>query len=121
MPNEGDVVRIGSNELSFATPEAFQDIHGHVSHGKPRFLKTEFYDNDDPTPRITGARDPEVHARQRKSLSHAFSAKSLREQEEIVQKYVDTFTRQLSNFGGNGQKPLNVAEAFNWLTFDVIG
>ncbi|KAJ3579831.1 hypothetical protein NPX13_g737 [Xylaria arbuscula] len=117
----GDVVRIGPNELSFATPEAFQDLHGHVSQGKPRFLKTEFYDNDDPTPRITGARDPDVHARQRKSLSHAFSAKSLREQEEIVQKYVDGFTAQLSNLGRNGQKALNMAEIFNWLTFDVIG
>ncbi|KAI0515085.1 cytochrome P450 monooxygenase-like protein [Xylaria bambusicola] len=117
----GDVVRIRPNELSFATAEAFQDIHGHVSQGKPRFLKTEFYDNDDPTPRITGARDPEVHARQRKSLSHAFSAKSLREQEEIVQKYIDGFLRQLNKLGKNGEKALNMSETFNWLTFDVIG
>ncbi|KAI1423449.1 cytochrome P450 monooxygenase-like protein [Xylaria sp. FL1777] len=117
----GDVVRIGPNELSFATVEAFQDIHGHVSKGKARFLKTEFYDNDDPTPRITGARDPEVHARQRKSLSHAFSAKSLRGQEEVVQNYVDAFTRQLARLGQNGKKAINVSETFNWLTFDVIG
>ncbi|KAI0438331.1 cytochrome P450 monooxygenase-like protein [Xylaria telfairii] len=117
----GDVIRVGPNELSFATAEAFQDIHGHVSKGKARFLKTEFYDNDDPTPRITGARDPEVHARQRKALSHAFSAKSLRDQEAIVQKYVDGFTHQLTRLGENGKKALNVSETFNWLTFDVIG
>ncbi|KAI0424703.1 cytochrome P450 monooxygenase-like protein [Xylaria sp. FL1042] len=117
----GDVVRIGPNELSFATIEAYQDIHGHVSKGKGRFLKTEFYDNDDPTPRVTGARDPEVHARQRKSLSHAFSAKSLRGQEDIVQNYVDAFTRQLARLGNNGKTALNMSETFNWLTFDVIG
>ncbi|TGJ78464.1 hypothetical protein E0Z10_g10302 [Xylaria hypoxylon] len=117
----GDVVRVGPNDLSFATVEAYQDIHGHVSKGKARFLKTEFYDNDDPTPRITGARDPEVHARQRKALSHAFSAKSLREQEEIVQKYVDGFMGQLTRIGQNGKKALNMSETFNWLTFDVIG
>ncbi|KAI0965915.1 cytochrome P450 monooxygenase-like protein [Xylaria arbuscula] len=117
----GDIIRIGPNELSFATLEAFQDIHGHVSKGKGRFLKTEFYDNDDPTPRVTGARDPEVHARQRKSLSHAFSAKSLRGQEEIVQSYVDGFTRQLARRGNNGQTALDMSETFNWLTFDVIG
>ncbi|KAF2967357.1 hypothetical protein GQX73_g6227 [Xylaria multiplex] len=117
----GDVVRVGPNELSFATPEAYQDIHGHVSKGKARFLKTEFYDNDDPTPRITGARDPEVHARQRKALSHAFSAKSLRDQEEIVQKYVDGFMQQLTRLGENGKRALNMSETFNWLTFDVIG
>ncbi|RWA04907.1 hypothetical protein EKO27_g10196 [Xylaria grammica] len=117
----GDVVRTGPNELSFATAEAYQDIHGHVSKGKARFLKTEFYDNDDPTPRVTGARDPEVHARQRKALSHAFSAKSLREQEEIVQKYIDGFMMQLGRVGENGKKALNMSETFNWLTFDVIG
>ncbi|KAI0198215.1 cytochrome P450 monooxygenase-like protein [Astrocystis sublimbata] len=117
----GDVVRVGPNELSFATAEAFHEIHGHVSKGKARFLKTEFYENDDPTPRIVGVRDPEVHARQRKSLSHAFSTKSLREQEEIVQKYVDGYTYQLARIGENGKKPLNVAQAFNWLTFDIIG
>ncbi|KAI0453884.1 cytochrome P450 monooxygenase-like protein [Xylaria acuta] len=117
----GDVVRVGPNELSFATAEAFQDIHGHVSKGKARFLKTEFYDNDDPTPRIVGARDPEVHARQRKALSHAFSARSLRDQEEIVQKYVDGFVQQLARLGDNGKKALNISETFNWLTFDVIG
>ncbi|KAI0400811.1 cytochrome P450 monooxygenase-like protein [Xylaria palmicola] len=117
----GDVVRIGPNELSFATLEAFQDIHGHVSKGKTRFLKTDFYDNDDPTPRIVGARDPEIHARQRKALSHAFSAKSLRDQEEVVQKYIKAFVQQLSRLGENGKKALNMSETFNWLTFDVIG
>ncbi|KAI1435644.1 cytochrome P450 monooxygenase-like protein [Xylaria sp. CBS 124048] len=117
----GDVVRIGPNELSFSTPEAYQEIHGHVSKGKTRFTKTEFYENDDPTPRITSARDPEVHARQRKALSHAFSTRSLREQEEIVMKYVDGFVRQMGNLGQNGKKGLNMSETFNWLTFDVIG
>ncbi|KAJ8133530.1 hypothetical protein O1611_g82 [Lasiodiplodia mahajangana] len=116
----GDVIRIGPNDLSFATSEAFQDIHGHMSQGKSRFLKTEFYENDDPTPRITSARDPEVHARQRKALSHAFSAKSLREQEDIVQSYVNGFVDQLAKIGEDGKKALNMAETFNWLTFDVI-
>ncbi len=115
------MIRIGPNELSFATAEAFQDIHGHVSKGKARFLKTEFYDNDDPTPRITTARDPEVHARQRKSLSHAFSTKSLRDQEDVVQKYVDGFMRLMARLGENGKTALNMSETFNWLTFDVIG
>ncbi|CAJ2504076.1 Uu.00g114700.m01.CDS01 [Anthostomella pinea] len=117
----GDVVRIGPNEVSFATSQAFQDIHGHVSKGKGRFLKTDFYDNDDPNPRITTARDPEVHARQRKALSHGFSAKSLRDQEDVVHKYVDMFVEQLANIGEHGEKALNMSDVFNWLTFDIIG
>ncbi|KAJ2971560.1 hypothetical protein NUW58_g9382 [Xylaria curta] len=117
----GDVVRIGPNELSFASAQAFQEIHGHISKGKARFLKTEFYENDDPTPRITSARDPELHSRQRKALSHAFSAQALRHQEDIIQKYVDGFIQQIARSGENGKTALNMSDTFNWLTFDVIG
>ncbi|KAI1270667.1 cytochrome P450 monooxygenase-like protein [Xylariaceae sp. FL1019] len=117
----GDVVRIGPNELSFASSQAYQDIYNHTSKGKPRFLKTEFYDNGDPNPRITSARDPAVHARQRKALSNAFSAKSLRDQEVVVQKYMDMLVKQLSVLGEDGKKALNMSAAFNWLTFDIIG
>ncbi|KAI0152840.1 cytochrome P450 monooxygenase-like protein [Xylariaceae sp. FL1272] len=117
----GDVVRIGPNELSFNSSQAYQDVYGHVTKGKDRFLKTEFYDNGDPTPRITSAMDPAVHARQRKALSNAFSAKSLRDQEDVVQKYMDMLVKQLSNLGEDGKKALNMSVVFNWVTFDIIG
>ncbi|KAH7339256.1 cytochrome P450, partial [Pyrenochaeta sp. MPI-SDFR-AT-0127] len=97
----GDVVRIRPNELSFTTPQSFKDIYGHASKGKSPFLKSDFYDGRQP-PSVAGTRDPIDHSRQRKSLSTAFSAKSLREQEDIVHLYVNLF-------------------ALNWLTFDIIG
>ncbi|ETS78591.1 hypothetical protein PFICI_10653 [Pestalotiopsis fici W106-1] len=115
----GDIVRIAPNELSFASPQSYQDIYGHVSKGRGRFLKTEFYDNG--PPRIVSARDPEVHARQRKALSHAFSAKALRGQETIVHQYVDLFVEQLSRLGNAGKKAIDASEAYNWVTFDIIG
>ncbi|KAI0192142.1 cytochrome P450 monooxygenase-like protein [Astrocystis sublimbata] len=116
----GDVVRIGPNELSFCTPQSFQQIYGHTSKGNKRFLKTEWYDLSK-IPRISTARDPEVHARQRKSLSHAFSLKALRDQEVLIHEYVDMFIRQLEKLGESGRKGINVSEAYNWLTFDIIG
>jgi cytochrome P450 len=82
-------------------------------------VKTEFYDNG--APRIVSVRDPEVHARQRKALSHAFSAKALRSQETIVHQYVDMFIEQLSKLGNAGQKAIDASEAYNWVTFDIIG
>ncbi|KAI0399986.1 cytochrome P450 monooxygenase-like protein [Xylaria palmicola] len=116
----GDVVRVAPNELSFCTPQSHQDIYGHTSKGKQRFLKTDFYDIGK-IPRVTSARDPEVHARQRKAMAHAFSAKALRDQEVLIHEYVDMFLKQLGNLGQAGQKGINVSEAFNWLTFDIIG
>ncbi|KAI0465973.1 cytochrome P450 monooxygenase-like protein [Xylaria cf. heliscus] len=116
----GDVVRIAPNELSFCTPQSYQEIYGHISKGKKRFLKTEFYDLGK-IPRITSARDPEVHARQRKAMAHAFSLKALRDQEVLIHEYVDLFISQLEKLGKAGRKGINVSEVFNWLTFDIIG
>jgi cytochrome P450 len=118
---QGDVVRISPNELSFSSPQSHQDIYGHVTKGRQRFLKTTMYDMGDPTPRITTARDPAVHSQQRKALSHAFSAKALRDQEAVVHQYVDSFIQQLVKLGGAGKIAIDASEAYNWVTFDIIG
>ncbi|KUI60270.1 Isotrichodermin C-15 hydroxylase [Cytospora mali] len=115
----GDIVRIGPNSLSFATAEAYRDIYGHVTAGKKKFLKSSMYEREEP--RITSVRDPVVHAQQRKALSNAFSAKALRDQEDVVHQYVDLMVEQLGKFGAGGQKPVNATDAYNWLTFDIIG
>ncbi|KAL1845939.1 hypothetical protein Daus18300_014399 [Diaporthe australafricana] len=116
----GDVVRVGPNELSFASPESFKDIYGHAKTPDQRFLKTDMYDNGEP-PRVSTARDPVVHAQQRKTLSNAFSAKALRDQEDIVQQYVDLFVEKLDQWGESGKKAINITPAYNWLMFDIIG
>ncbi|KAG8168201.1 hypothetical protein KVR01_003890 [Diaporthe batatas] len=115
----GDVVRVGPNSLSFATPQSYRDIYGHVTHGKKRFLKTKWYEADEP--RIVRVRDPVAHAEQRRTLSHAFSARALRDQEDVVHLYVDLLLRQLNVLGAGGSIPVNATEIWNWLTFDVIG
>lgn len=112
-------MRTGPNRLSFATPQAYRDIYGHVKHGEKRFLKNEWYELDEP--RIVRVRDPVVHAQQRRALSHAFSARALRDQEAVIQKYVDQLMDQIANLGSNGKEPVNMTRAWNWLTFDIIG
>ncbi|KAI1202685.1 cytochrome P450 monooxygenase-like protein [Nemania serpens] len=116
----GDVVRISPNELSFSTPQSYEEIYGQGSKDKKKFLKTEFYDVSK-IPRITSVRDPDAHARQRKAMSYGFSTKALRDQEVLIHEYVDMFIRQLANLGESGRKGVNVSEAYNWLTFDIIG
>lgn len=115
----GDIVRIGANELSFSNVNAYRDIYGHVGQDKKRFLKTTSYEREEP--RIVSVRDPAEHALQRRALSHAFSARALRDQELVVHQYLDLLLQQFRNLGEDGKKGVNVTNAMNWLTFDIIG
>lgn len=118
-------MRIGPNRLSFASIQAYQDIYGHLKHGQKRFLKNSWYDPkfdaSHQDPRLVRVRDPTIHADQRKALSHAFSARALRSQEEVIHHYVDLFLEQLDKLGKGGKEPVNTSRAWSWLTFDVIG
>jgi cytochrome P450 len=117
----GDVVRTGPNELSFASAESWKDIYGHAGKGRRSFLKSNFYDINGKDPSVFSARDQHEHSTQRKALSAAFSAKALREQEDVIHHYVDLFIAQIGKLGDSTSKGINIIEAFNWLTFDIIG
>lgn len=56
----------------------------------------------------------------RRSLSHAFSAKSLRLQQDLILHYVELFVQQLTRLGNQGNG-LEMDEWYNWLTFDILG
>lgn len=78
------------------------------------------YENGEPA-RVSTARDPELHAQQRKTLSNAFSAKALRGQESVLHQYIDLFIEQLGKWGREGKEGINLTRAYNWLMFDIIG
>jgi hypothetical protein len=80
------VIRTGRNELSFKTGGAWQDIYGRKNNDElPRYLTVA--DPRAPPSIITA--NTEVHGRHRKALAHGFSEKALREQEGMIQGYVD--------------------------------
>jgi cytochrome P450 len=62
----------------------------------------------------------EVHARQRRALSHPFSMKALLEQQDIVNSHV---TKLMSNFHKLSQQGaiINIVDWYNFATFDIIG
>lgn len=120
----GDVVRVATNELSFASPAAYRDIYNHASKDRVLFPKDEtFYtvDSSVTRPSILFAIDAQDHRSQRRSLSHAFSAKALKDNEESVQAHVKMLIEQLGQKAGPGTDGANMSEVFNWLTFDIIG
>ena len=114
----GDVVRIAPDELAFATAEAWKDIYSHRTHGAKSFQKDPMLYNVPPngTRNLIQAFDSD-HARMRRLLSHAFSDKALREQEPLVQSYVDLLMHKLHAQSG----PVDMVSWFNWTTFDILG
>ncbi|KAF4454251.1 hypothetical protein F53441_3251 [Fusarium austroafricanum] len=120
----GDVVRIATNELSFRSPVALRDIYNHTSKDREVFLKSDTFYTAHPSvtrPDIVTTKDPLDHSLQRRSLSHAFSTKALRESEEVVQSHVSLLIERLGQNGGPGTGGVNMSNVFNWLTFDIIG
>lgn len=114
----GDVVRIAPNYLSFTDAEAWKDIYG-FRHGKPEMDKHRpSYSRPLLGEHIIIA-NREDHSRFRKNLSQGFSDSSLRQQEPLIQNYVNLLIQGLKEHSQNG--PQNMCSWYNWTTFDIIG
>jgi averantin hydroxylase len=115
----GHTVRIGPNEVSYTSAEAWRDIYGH-RQGHQEFPKDPYgqVKTVNGVPNIVGA-TRENHSRYRRLLSHAFSEKGMREQEPLIRKYADLLIQRLHQYAGEGAQ--NMVNWYNWTTFDLIG
>ncbi|KAL9122683.1 MAG: hypothetical protein Q9187_000769 [Circinaria calcarea] len=120
----GETLRLAPNKLSFINSQAWLDIHGHRNEKKKAWFEK------DPTvylPRFNGApsivdANEQDHARFRRLLAHAFSEKALRDQEQILQTYVNLLISKLHDqIDGPSNGLLDMAEWVNFMTFDIIG
>lgn len=117
----GPVVRFTSDNVSFTTPGAWKTIYGHRTAGQATFPK-------DPRayrPSFSGhshiiIANQEDHRRQRRLLSHAFSEKALRGQEDIMKHYIDMLIRKLDERARAGEA-VDIVRWYNFTTFDLIG
>ncbi|GLA01342.1 hypothetical protein AnigIFM60653_011594 [Aspergillus niger] len=112
----GRIVRVAPNELSYNSEEAWRAIYGLRSD---EMGKDPIFSLRTPTgvQNILTA-DRQTHTRQRRLLSHAFSEKALREQEGIIQGYVDQLMKQLAARANNG--PQNMVDWFTFTAYDLI-
>lgn len=136
----GPVVRVAPHVLVYTGADAWQDIYAHgngaVAKGEELGKDPQLYRSRGFAPSLLGeTRDN--HALLRRQMSHGFSEKSLRAQEDIIMGYFDLFIRRLRErcFAAEGkQKEEEVAVGalgettavdmkawFNFTTFDVIG
>jgi hypothetical protein len=120
----GPVVRVAPNELSFNTATSWKDIYGYRP-GHMAFVKSKFYDGGPFVKRfgtrsLVNTQDPTEHGKMRRYLSHAFSEKSLREQETLVAEEVDKLVEKLGEFGA-AENGTNLQRWLNMGTFDIVG
>ncbi|KXJ88135.1 averantin oxidoreductase [Microdochium bolleyi] len=117
----GPVLRISANELSFTYPGAWRDIFGHKGSGQPEFKKDERFHAATNKEQNIISSDREYHTYLRKLLANGFSDSALRQQEGLIQGYLDTLMSRLNEKGNAGGSAVDLALWFNYFTFDVIG
>ena len=71
------------------------------------------------TPSILLANDAD-HARHRRLLSHAFSEKALRGQEDIMDHYISLLIRKIKPQASAGMS-VDLTRWYNFTTFDIVG
>ncbi|KAL4901002.1 cytochrome P450 [Aspergillus multicolor] len=136
----GSVVRYSPTELSFTSPAAWKDIYGFGANAPvkdPAFYGLIHLSRDRSHSVFTAGDDD--HPRVRKALSYAFSERALREQEGVVQGYVDLLIERLRGLAcssssssssagegeceveGEGVAQVDLVAWYNFTTFDIIG
>ncbi|KAF1923390.1 cytochrome P450 monooxygenase [Didymella exigua CBS 183.55] len=114
----GPVVRLSPNELSFIDPDVWKDVYGHRASAFTKSLSSYGPDVHGNPPGILRAENAD-HARQRKTVSHAFSDKALREQEELLKSYVSLLVEKLQGIAA-GQLQADLVQWYNFTTFDIM-
>ncbi|GME27350.1 Cytochrome P450 [Neofusicoccum parvum] len=118
----GEVIRIAPDELSFISGDtAWQDIYGFRGAKKAEFGKDlHWYAAPPNGVRSLISSTREDHARVRRVFSHAFSDKALREQEPLIQRYIDLLIQRLHEKVKAGAD-VDMVRYYNFTTFDIIG
>lgn len=116
----GDVVRIGPDSLSYCNSAAWKEIYGFRKDKK--FIKDPLSYGAPPNgvPGLLSAND-ENHARFRRTFSHAFSDRALREQEPLFMEYIDLLVKKLNEkVAADPDVKINMVNMLNFTTFDIM-
>jgi cytochrome P450 len=118
----GQFVRVAPGELSTINPAASRDVYGHRNAAKsiPKDFKAYYMKNQnrDGTEGLMTA-DDDLHRRQRKIFSPAFSDRAIREQEPLLKKYTDLLIEKIGVQNDLHGK-VDMVTMFNFCTFDFI-
>ncbi|KAL4935414.1 hypothetical protein BDV06DRAFT_234344 [Aspergillus oleicola] len=118
----GPIVRIAPDEVTFAHPDAYKDIL-QVDQTQRHFLKDPLWWARQPghPDSLLSAISPDKHAQIRRVLSPGLTAHALRNQEPLIQKYVNLLISQLEDLTGDCCAQVNMTPWLNYTTFDIFG
>lgn len=116
----GPVVRVGPDELSYSSPEAWEDIYGRYVPAKRKenpkpvwYCSPEAHD-------MVGANLGD-HGRMRRVMAPGFTYGAMCKQEPLIAEHVDLFLEKLGGMCGADGAVVNMLEWFTYCTFDMIG
>ena len=116
----GTVVRIAPDELSFISPDAWDDIMGRpLSNRRNENAKAPWYLHPD-SKDILGASYAD-HSRMRRLMSNGFSAKAMQEQQPLIIAHIDLLIQRLHEKCEEGESCVDLRDWYNYATFDIIG
>ncbi|KAJ0330007.1 hypothetical protein COL5a_003838 [Colletotrichum fioriniae] len=116
----GPVVRTSPDSLSYIKAPQWKEIYGHKAPGQPEFSKDGKYHSALKGDAVIINADREYHSYIRRLFAHGFSEKAMREQEGVLKGFVDVLFARLGEVGEGG-RPVDVVQWYNFLTFDFIG
>ncbi|KAG5818898.1 hypothetical protein H9Q74_001615 [Fusarium xylarioides] len=122
---KGPVVRIAPNELSFSSERALRDIHNPGPDGhhytkrgtsEDLILRVVFDSMN-----ILLVDEGEAHKRLRGALQPAFTAKALRDQQDITNYHVQKTVDRLLEAAANPSKTISLTSELNKLVWGNVG
>ncbi|EJD01469.1 cytochrome P450 [Fomitiporia mediterranea MF3/22] len=119
----GPYVRVGPNEVSVVDADAISSILG--SNGLPKGPMWDARRNPYGVRALIAIRDPQEHARRRKTWNRAFSTTSVKGYEQILIRralqLVGELEKRAQVKGGPQKSSVDLAEWMRFFTFDFMG
>ncbi|KAF2030628.1 pisatin demethylase [Setomelanomma holmii] len=120
---QGDIVRLGPNVLSFADPRAIKAIYG-LNKG---VYKSDFYPVQGAVSKgkallsLFSTTDEDFHAKYRRCVNNAFAMSSLVNYEPLVSSTLTYWLDKTEETFANTGKSCNFSQWLQFFAFDVIG
>ncbi|EXJ53491.1 uncharacterized protein A1O5_13267 [Cladophialophora psammophila CBS 110553] len=121
----GEAVRVAPDEVSFISGEtAWQQIYGfHAGKQKSlQFLKDPVWFGYSEESKLSiGSALPEDHTRMRRSMSHAFSDRAIRQQLPLILEYIGSLIDGLREQARSESNIVDLERWYSWTNFDLTG
>lgn len=114
----GSVVRIGTNELSYTAPEAWNSIMG-LRKGSVENPKAPWF--CPPDGKHIACAPLDDHARMRRILAPIFTPSAIVKQQPLISSYLDLFIDKLHAKVRHGRAQIEIDSWLGYYAFDVIG